>query len=308
MPKIAKQKVNKTRKGPKGAMSSMPKIRGGRVSLSQLNAHPIYGGRVTSNVDSLPAAFVNILGNSTYYNEDSSVMMPSLGICPVRVVGCQPLTDITGAVATADVFTTGTLATATSVNAILCCPDALNGPLAAKANLYDKYVFRDLLFEYVSTCATTQVSALALAFTEDAQTLPGTFSTARQVVPSVAFPFRADRAFLHYNYNGPKLFYNLTDNSGGPGQRTTVQGVLNGYPSANLTVISPGFINVYYVCELYDPVASQGFTVSVRRDERDIVKELVENLRKMDVQTRNTLISDLESRYTVTPGRNLLRK
>ncbi len=256
---------------------------GGRVSTKSLLNHPIFGGKLTSNTDSVPSAFVNILGNSTYFSEGSKVLMPELGMDPINLVGSQPLSDVTGAVATPDVFTNNTLATAVSANLIGLSPDLLNGPVAARANLYDKFVFRDVLIEYVSTCATTQASALAVALLEDGSGLgsPTSFSTVRQCVPSISFPLRTDRCFLHYHYRGPQLFYNTDDTATNPGLRLTRQGFICSYASANLTVISPGFFNIYYSLDLYDPVLSQGFTLSVKRQERQVLKDILTYSRSL---------------------------
>jgi len=266
----------------------------GRVTIKSLMNHPIFGGKMTSNVLTIPAAFVNILGNSTYFGENGRVMMPELGIDPVNIIGCQPLSDVTGAVATPDVFTNLTLATTSGANTIGLSPDVFNGPLAARANLYDKYVFRDVLIEYVSTCATSQASAVAVAIEEDGGGggAPTTFSTTRQIVPSVAFPFRADRAFLHYHYRGPQLFW-TTDAA----DRLTRQGAIYAFASANITVISPGFFNVYYSIDLYNPVLTQGFTVSIRRDERDEIRNFLEFVRKLPDSQKAAAMRDL-SRIT----------
>jgi len=226
-------------------------------------------------------------------------MMPNLGQCPVNIVGSQPLSDVTGAVATPDVFTTGTLATSTA-NQIQLSPDSLNGPLAARANLDDKYVFRDILIEYFSSCATTQANSIALAIEEDGSGLgaPTSFSTTRQIVPSVAFPLRADRCFLHYHYRGPNLWWNLLDNATVAGSRSTVQCDLYGYASANLTVIVPGFINIYYSIDLYDPVLSQGFTMSVRKDERLILNAFVQHFRRLSEKERQAMIAEFRTRFS----------
>jgi hypothetical protein len=271
----------------------------GRVNIRSLINHPIFGGKLSSNSSTIPAAFVNILGNSTYFTEGRKVMMPELGLDPVNIVGCQPFSDVTGAVATPDAWTNNTLATASTANVIYLSPDTCNGPLAAKANLYDKFVFRDILLEYVSTCATSQASALAMCITEDGSGLggPTSFSTVRQVVPSVAFPLRADRAYLHYHYAGPQLWWNAADTASNASGRLTFQGAVYGYTSANITVIVPGFVNIYYSVDLYDPVLSQGFTVSVKRDERDVIRDVLKNIREMPEKERDSALADIASRF-----------
>lgn len=206
-------------------------------------------------------------------------MMPNLGLDPVRIVGCQPFQDVATAAASNNLLTANTLATQVSANQIQVCPDNLNGPLAAKANLYDKYIFRDLLFEYVSLVATSQAAGMAMSFSEDGLQTSGalSFATVRQVVPSVAFPFRTDRAYLHYHCAAPKLYYNLFNNSTAADSRLTVQGTFDAWPSiTSVGAISQGFINVYYVCELYNPIPSSGFTLTVAdKAARDIGRDLI---------------------------------
>jgi hypothetical protein len=293
---------NKQKRNGAGPQLQATQGAGGRVMTKSLMSHPIFGGRLTSNTDSIPSAFVNILGNSTYFGEGSKVLMPELGLDPVNIVGCQPLSDVTGSAGAPDVFTTGTLATASTVNLIYMSPDTFNGPLAARANLYDKYVFRDILIEYVSTCATSQANAIGIGIMEDGSGLgaPTSFSTVRQLVPSVAFPLRTDRAFLHWHYRGPQLYWTAADTASNAAGRLTLQGAISAFASANLTVIVPGFFNVYYSIDLYNPVLSQGFTVSVNRRERDVLREVLQAIREMKPDDQERALEDVRLRLAPT--------
>ncbi len=207
---------------------------------------------------------------------------PILGIDGITILGCQPLTDVVTTGANSNLFSSGTLATA-AANSIGLSPDFLNGPLAAQANLHSQYVFRDLLFEYVSNVATTQAGSMALAVIPDGSTVnpPTSFSEVRQISPSVSFPFRTDRAYLHYHYDGMQTWFTEGDGASTAGLRLTVQAGLCGYPSASsIGAVSQGYINVWYIIELYSPVNSQGFTLPLRdMEEVELVRRFLRETR-----------------------------
>jgi hypothetical protein len=256
----------------------------GRINRGNLNSHPIFGSdNYVSNCNSVPAAFINFEGNSTFCRETGAVKHPFLGVDGLSLVGCQPLTDINTDGTTSGVFTANSLATIASSNLIFISPDIFNGPLAAQANLHQQYVFRDVLIEYVSNVATTQAGSLAMAIVTDgsAAGASGSFSTTRQNVPSMVCPFRTDRAYLHYHYDGLNTWYTLTDSTSNASKRLTNQGTIIGYPSASsLGAISQGFTNLWYVVELYQPVSTQGFTMGLRSfKEYSLVREFVKSLR-----------------------------
>jgi hypothetical protein len=261
-----------------------------KVSSSK---NPIFGSNnFTSNVDHIPAAFNTICGNSTFLREAGKVKHPMIGIEGIALVGCQPLTDIVTTAANSNLFTSGTLAL-TSANAIALSPDALNGPLAAQANLHVKYVFRDVILEYVSNVATSQAGSMPLAVVEDGSSvnLPSSFSTTRQVVPSISFPFRSDRSYLHYHYDGMELWYTELLQTTEADARNTIQSYVCGFPSASsIGAVSQGFLNVWYVIELYQPTSSQGFTLQLKsKEERDKVEQYLKEIREekgVSVKTR----------------------
>jgi len=257
-----------------------------RINRGNLRDHPIFGSdNYVSNVNSIPASFVNFEGNSTWCNQAGAVKHKYLGIDGISLVGCQPLTDITTTAGNTNLFTTGTLSD-TGANSIGFNPDTLNGPLAAQANLHQKYVFRDILIEYVSAVATTQAGAFSLSFSTDGSgvNIPTNFSTNRQTVPSAVIPFRTDRAYLHYHYDGLDTWFTEADNASTAGSRWTAQGALYGFPSVtSLGAISQGYTNLWYVIELYQPVNSQGFTLGLRtQKEYDLVRSYLKDLREKE--------------------------
>jgi hypothetical protein len=281
--------MNQNKKGsgkPKSQGTSRRARAGPRVAANNNRRAPVelFGarGNIVSNTTSLPAAFDTLEGNVAFTRVTGAVMHPTEGINGIRIMGCQPLTDIATAAANTGVFTTGTLATSTA-NYIPISPDALNGPLAAQANLHAKYVFRDILIEYISTVATSQANSICLNLDSDTDpaNVSTSFSTARQISPSIVFPFRHDRAYLHVHYDGDELFYTEIDNATIAGNRTTVQYTLNGWPNAaSAGAITYGYANIYYVIDLYQSVSSRGFTARANPQEQQLLKEYLANLRK----------------------------
>lgn len=275
-----KKKNKKKQRNPrKPLLMAAIRAGGGRVAIK---GHPILGGMgITSNTGSLPAAFVNLLGNTTFISPPTGVTHPDLGIEGTQIHGCQPLTNILTAAADSSLFVNASLATA-AANSVNLIPDSLNGPVAAQANFYNNYVFRDVLIEYISNVATSQAGSCCLSFTTDgALNTPASFAEARQNIPSITFPFRADRAYLHYHYDGPTLHFCEIDAATLAGQRSTVQAIINGWPSAtSIGAVTQGFTNIYYVLEMYNPLQSQGITmVWCNPEEKVLLKSYLAKLR-----------------------------
>jgi len=249
-----------------------------------------------SNSTSLPAAFVTLQDNSTFIMAPKKVTHPFLGVDGIALVGCQPLSTIgmTNTASDPSVFTTATLATVTNDNnafpaVIRLSPDDLNGPLAAQANLHGQFVFRDIIIEYVSNCATSQADSMVIGYVGESvvSVMPTTFSQLRQVVPSCTFPFRSDRAYLHYHYSGMNTYYTAADTANSAGIRLTHQGSIVAYADKNQgNVASLGYTNIFYNIELYFPTSSQGVSlVAVKSDdEKKIAKDAVDLFRKAKLE------------------------
>lgn len=227
---------------------------------------------------------MNIDSNSTFCSSLGPVVHPYTGVEGVAFVGCQPLSTITmnNTASDSSVWTSGTLASLAADNnaingLILLSPDELNGRLAALANLYSQFVFRDIVIEYVSNCATTQPNSFALCYDRDAFYSAAallTFSNVRSTQPSITIPFRTDRAYFHYHYPGQEIFYQKTDTATSSGLRLTHQGALVAYADkAQGNVASLGYTNIWYVVELYNPVSTQAITLlSLTPDEKRLVQ------------------------------------
>ncbi len=279
------RKKKPTRKDRKSKRKTVIQVgRRGRPISGKRSDVSVFGDRAafSSNTSSIPSAFVNAQGNSTWLDLEGQVEHPDLGP-GIAICGCQPFCDVVTTGGDTQ-FATGTaLANFLDNNACRVGSDSLNGPLAAQANLHQKYVFTDLMFEYVSSVATTQNGAFVMGISTDGSGVarPTTFAGARQLVPSITSPFRAERTMLHYHYSGVDTWFTLLDNTSTASMRLTQQLVFTGFPSVtSLGAISMGYINVYYRCELYQPVSSQGFTVSVESPlERGLVQSFLRKMR-----------------------------
>jgi len=284
----------KSRRGRKlrnaGSARSMRSV-GNRSSLGTFGDKT----RVVSSVGHMPAAWDNVRGNSTWSEVEGKVIHPREGP-GIAICGCQPFSDVNTAAAASDFFTASTLATMyTGLNTIGLSPDALNGPLAAQANLHQKYVFTDVMLEYTSNVATSQAGSFALSYIQDGANVnpPTNFSEARQIVPSLTANFRSDTVYLHIHYDGDEVYWTENETATLAGRRQTFQGIIHGFPSANtLGVLSMGYLNVYYRIELYQSVNSQGFTfLRGNTGELPLMKQLarIVNLREPGVSLQRVL-------------------
>lgn len=301
-PQTAKSGKAKRRARQRATRKSQPglqlkslnaQIGGPRVSRKSLSGHPLFGSNnFVSSCDSLPAAFVDVLGNSTFLKQSGTVRHPMMGIDGVRLVGCQPCVSLVTTAVSNDLVITD-LATIINVNRVQISPDRLNGPLAGQANFHKKYVFRDIIFEYVSNVSTSQAGSFAMGIVgqEGSDPTATTFGEIRQLIPSITSPFRIERAYLHYHYDGMDTFFVEYDDTSSASLRQTVQGFMIAFPSAtSIGAVTQGYVNVWYNIELYEPVPSQGVTLrSVA--ERKLVQDYLYRLRRLEVNKFNETVS-----------------
>jgi len=109
-------------------------------------------------------------------------------------------------------------------------PMLFGGAIAQKAALYDRYVFRELTFEYTTATTTTQLGSICMGIENDIANLSATdFSGLRMVNPSVTFPARIPQSCLNYKYDGDQLYYVSSEAPTIPGalaqERQQIQGV-----------------------------------------------------------------------------------
>lgn len=279
MPKSKAKLLSGSSPGIAKAPAGQPKLSPGRKSASTVFGSKSY----TSRSSHVPAAFNTQETGTTFTRTVGNLKHSREGVDGIAVVGCQPLVTIQTAAASSDLFVANSLATQTTANSIPLNPDAFNGPLAAMANFHLKYVFTDVILEYVSTVATTQAGACSISITEGyPDTKAASFAEVRQVSDSVTFPFRADRTYLHYHYNGDNLFYTELDGATTAGFRLTYQGLIEGWPQASsLGAVTQGYINVWYRIELYVPMYTQGVTLRMKsKEDHQLLVMLRENYNR----------------------------
>jgi len=276
-----KRKNKNQQKKKKGTSAGSPNGGAGGVPIlgsvkGKSNKLGIYGrGDFFKESGMMPAAYANVDSNSTFCKQVGTAKHKS-GFQGIVLVGCQPLTTITTTNANSNIFTATSLATLTDGNTIRLSPDILNGPLAAQANYHGRYLFTDIMIEYVSNVPTSQANSCCLAIETDQETVSASFAENREVIPSVTFPYRTDRAFLTHHFDLDELYYVKLNGGTQADVRQTVQALIVGWPditsTGNLTM---GYTNIWYRIELYQPVPTQGFTLMVKnRKEQLMFQEL----------------------------------
>lgn len=290
---ISIDEEKKVRTGPKRNARSVRRknraprsSRGTRVPRATLEKHPVFGSAAfSSSSRTVPSAFVNMDFNGTFLRQGGNVKHPHLGLDGICLVGCQPLTNILPTSDSSSLFDTGSIAT-TQNNALDLTPNDLNGPIGAQAAFHNRYVFRDIVIEYVSTVASTQEGAMALGIVRSQKHVAATtFSKCRQIVPSITFPYRASRSYLHWHYDGPLVFLN-DSNEHSWNDPDVTQATLYGFPASGSagddTVY--GYTNIWYSVELYDPIPTAGFSVVAESiKERELLKAYLKKLREIEV-------------------------
>jgi hypothetical protein len=274
------QKVRSAVKAPKGSSASGgPGGNKGNARLSSRGRSKgfLFGtNRYSSSTTGLPTAFTSVDLNSTFARKVGAVRHPKEGVDGICIVGCQPFSTVTTSATGPDALVANELASVNTGNSILFSPDTLNGPVAAQANLHLKYVFTDVIIEYVSSSPTSVAGTLCMGMTDGvAETPPASFAEVRSIVPSITFPFSDRRTYLHYHYDGDDLFFTEYDSSTLVSIRSTVQAEFNLWPSSTTQVTNRGYLNVWYKLELYQPLYSQGFTLLLKeKDERKLFERL----------------------------------
>jgi hypothetical protein len=237
-----------------------------------------------------PASFAIVQNNITQQLPDERVDHPTLGIAGVKTRGSQPFARIAPvSLGPGKTFfrTTGGTAELFNGNIIPLNPISMGGPLSVKAALYQKFVFRKLRFLFTTVQTTTFVGMCALAIEPDlGAPITASFSTAREVVPNVTFPYRIPQACLNWAYNGPDTcFMKPADFAATAADlRQSYQGFLVGQDSEAVDAIgeTTGFLDVEYEIDFFDPVPPNGFT-AVSLSERLAVASVLRGMRRPQV-------------------------
>nr|UJQ92820.1 MAG: hypothetical protein [Narnaviridae sp.] len=256
----------KSNRKSKGA-STAPK---GRQQTRKSSPAPTMGGprSVLKNYE-LPISF---------YTSNADATSANIGPAParagtqgIRIRGNQPLLSILGYSGIFDLFyQAGSLA---YVNPNTCPinPVSMRGRLASIASGYERYVFRNIRFQYVTSTTSNYNSGgqMAMCFQADGNIdtdTPQNYLEVRQVTPSVAFPAFAPTALVDYKYNGDQLFYcsNTATDSIAANLRQKFQGLFIAYCASvgSTPSITLGYIDVSYTIDLYYPTFTQYLTLS----------------------------------------------
>jgi hypothetical protein len=241
---------------------------------------PIRMGGAT--VSEAPVAFNSNMQNPVYFNVSTTAAHRDFGGTALRVVGRQSLLLVTGD-ATTGAFATSGGATINNVNWIYISPDNLGNRCAFMARWFSRYAFRKLRFTYIPYIAATTAGSLAMAYGTDGAMntfLTTSFATIQDMVPSCLFVTR-EPCVLEMTYTGDNTWFTELDTATSAGTRSSVQGLLFGWPSAALgNATNHGAIYVEYIMDLYAPSSDYGFTVNIRNAyERDAVNKYLQQLR-----------------------------
>jgi hypothetical protein len=276
--------VSKAMRGPRR------KVARGRMSKASMSENSQETSFAT------PASFALIQNNTTAMLPESPTTHPRLGVAGVRVHGRQPFAIISpgqfGASTTFfDAASTANIS-GSSDQLIDLNPLNLNGPLAVRAQLYEKYAFHKVRIIATTQQTTTFVGAAALCVVDDpaiAASLVVNFNAAREVTPSVMFPYRIPQAALEWDYKGDELFFVNPSSTPGTNSdlRLNVQAVLFGFDGGSLALATPTatmFVDIEYVIDFYDPIPPSGGSFSAANQaERTIVSRVLKAMRPVPV-------------------------
>jgi hypothetical protein len=181
----------------------------------------------------------------------------------LRCVGRQLMFPIVTTVTDSSVFSTTGKATVATPSLFLATPYFFNDRLASLASLYQRYAFRSMKFKYVTRVGTTQVGAMALAYSTDSGLFNASTATSpsysgiQDIEPCKVFPFRKEVEDLSMSYSGDKTWYTLYDSNASATTeqlRQNVQGALIGFADvSSIGAVNMGELYVEYVVDFYVP-------------------------------------------------------
>jgi hypothetical protein len=253
-------------------------IKGGRGILSSKATHSAAASAGLGSIEKevsfqTPASFATIRNNTTSMSPEQRVDHPEKGVSGIRRVFTQPFNginlELTSATPPVAYFWDASVIPSAhwiDVNTIPINPLILGGPIAAFASLYDRYVIRKFRLRFTTTQTTTFLGTTALCIEKDLGNLTATdFSSARQVVPNVVFPYRVPCAEIFYDYDGPELYYVNSNALSTPATllpaeaRQDIQFVVKGY-DANDSAGFPtpgtqcGYCDLEIEIDFFDPI------------------------------------------------------
>lgn len=219
-----------------------------------------------------------------YFRMSSLPMHRDFGAGGIRVAGRQGFFPVTTTATDSQCFASGGgTATETSINSVLLNPDRLNGRIAAIATWYQRYAFRKVRLIYTPYVATSQTGALGIAYYNDAaatgfQTL--SFSAIQDANPMCITPFR-EPCVIDIAYTGDLTWFTEVETANNPATRLTSQGLIAAFPSASsIGAVTQGTLYIEYVCDLYGPTSTYGFTLTCRSSaEYRMVQDVLNRYR-----------------------------
>ncbi len=275
------------------------------ASSARTDARKIYGSdRMVSSHSTVPVTFGTMHAGGSHISLDGNIRHKS-GLNGVRISGTQPVCALVAVSGAADAFASIGGATVAS-NQLFISPDYFNGPLAAQANLYEKYRFTDITLIYETASATSVGGNYALAInpgvygTGSGTTAAGSYAAVLQVANSISFPPWAQQVVLHQHFPPEEtendLFYvNATVGSGTTVEyRQFVQACVYGFPLANgASSYTTGIIRVQYTVELYNPMFSQGVTMTLQTDQElqlfKLLHKIYTSLKEIKIREKQAI-------------------
>lgn len=234
-----------------------------------------------------PASFAVIRNNVTSMSPEQRVDHPEKGVAGIRRVFTQPFNGINlevdaGPPAVSFFWDESVIAPSKFIDnfTIPINPLILGGPIAAFAQLYDRYVIRRARWRYTTTQTTTFLGTATLCIEKDLGNLVANdFNAARQVTPQVTFPYRVPCAELFYEYDGPELYYVNSKNLGSPVSllpaeaRQDIQFVIKGYDAIIGPTTGPitpatqcGYMDLEIEIDFFDPIPPSGLVGSTQEE------------------------------------------
>ncbi len=176
----------------------------------------------------------------------------------------------------------------TSTNYVAISPDSMGTQVASHANMYDKYRFTSLVFQYLPInynmiCANDDFTSgipnayssnlFTFGYENDAtSTFTATYGTIAQLSASKVIPLQGYRNSRDNTFRasivGNRWYYTKDDTSNSATSRQTIQGTLYGEARTSMTNSNLwGAIRISYVVQFTEACPTQGVTMSVLMKE-----------------------------------------
>lgn len=298
--------MSSTKKGSKVIRAKNVVVKSGSISTRKRGKNPKSDNKSISSKSSkptiktsmAPVSVDNVMTNPTYFREIGRVKDPDSDQYGLAFEVSQPICLITTNNSDTTLFAGG-LATVAG-NLANLTPDALNGPLAAKATYFTKYRWRKLKVKYNNYTPTNTGNAFAMCITPAEPTaFPTSFLTTLETIPSVQCKLSLNGEISVSCEEDGITYWTLFSAASAGEYRQTTQYSLWGFPNAVLPNASWGYLVIEGVIDLFGEVSTQGFTMTrLSRRERILAESVVLNFRyrrNLRKGKKPLLIEDLKS-------------